>query len=112
MSRILEDFGEQLPVLIFFAFLWLAMAAASIVLIVTSLRKQKKQAARFGVVFLCITIGMPTLFLALALGLPERCVAACTGHPVSAKDVFGAGFSVVGFFGILAMYLFTRRACK
>ena len=112
MSRFLEEFGAQAPALFFFAFLWIAMVAVSIFLIVSSIRKQNKGAARFGVVFLCIIVGMPTIFFALASGAVERCAASCAGHGVSAKDVFGVGFTAIGFCGILAMFLFTQRACK
>ena len=102
----------MIPVLCFFVFVWTAMAAAAIFLIVSSVRKQKKQAARFGVVFLVVIAGMPLLFFALASGAAERCASACTAHEVGAKDLFGTAFGAIGFFGLLAMFLFTRRACK
>lgn len=99
-------------VITFFSFIWLAMVAAGIYLIVSSVRKKKKRTARFGVVFLAIAIGLPTLYLALAIGQANNCSASCRENGISEKTIIGGIFAAVGAVGLIARFLASRRFAK
>ena len=91
------------PVLLFFAFIWTAVLAGGILMIVLSARRKQKRLLGCGVVFLAIAVGIPLFGLLMFLSSVFGRRAACGANGISGTVLTGWILAATGAIGCIAV---------
>ena len=89
MDMLEYELAGIVPVLLFFAFIWTAVLAGGILMIVLSARRKQKRLLGCGVVFLAIAVGIPLFGLLMFLSSVFGRRAACGANGISGTVLTG-----------------------